>query len=235
MQGINEAIILAGGLGTRLQSVVNDVPKCMAKVAGRPFLEYILDYLLDEGITHCVLSVGYLKDVIIKHFGKNYKAISLDYAIEAEPLGTGGAIKFASQYLNKDHCYILNGDTFFKVSLEQFHKQYTKKQADIALVLKKVPDAGRYGHVEINDQQRVVAFIEKTKVLQAGLINGGIYLINRKFLQNQALPQRFSLEKDFFEKNLNTLKLIGFESDAFFIDIGIPEDYEKAQHLFSKH
>lgn len=233
MQEFNEAIVLAGGLGTRLQGVVNDLPKCMAPVAGRPFLEYVLDYLLTEKIQHTILSVGYLKDIIIDHFGIEYKGMSLDYAVESVPLGTGGAVKFASNFLHGDVAFILNGDTFFEVTLSGLSKQFVKDKADIALVLKTVPDAGRYGNVVVNSQNRITGFLEKTAVAKPGLINGGIYLINRKCLQNANLPEKFSLEKDFFEKYLETLYLTGFESDAFFIDIGIPEDYDKAQRLFS--
>jgi D-glycero-alpha-D-manno-heptose 1-phosphate guanylyltransferase len=233
MQEFNEAIVLAGGLGTRLQGVVNDLPKCMAPVAGRPFLEYVLDYLLTEKIQHTILSVGYLKDKIVDHFGIEYKGMALDYAVESVPLGTGGAVKFASNFLHDDTAFILNGDTFFEVSLSGLSKQFVTDKADIALVLKTVPDAGRYGNVVLNSQNRITGFLEKTALAKPGLINGGIYLINRKCLRNANLPEKFSLEKDFFEKYLETLYLTGFESNAFFIDIGIPEDYDKAQRLFS--
>jgi D-glycero-alpha-D-manno-heptose 1-phosphate guanylyltransferase len=233
MQKIDEAIVLAGGLGTRLQGVVNDLPKCMAPVAGRPFLEYVLDYLTAEGIRHTILSVGYLKEKIINHFGIEYKGMALDYAVESEPLGTGGAVKFACNFLHEDYSFILNGDTFFEVSLSDLSRQFMTDKADIALVLKTVPDAGRYGNVVLNSQNRITGFLEKTANSNPGLINGGIYLIDRKCLKNANLPEKFSLEKDFFEKNLESLYLTGFESNAFFIDIGIPEDYDKAQRLFS--
>ncbi len=229
-----EAIVLAGGLGTRLQGVISDVPKCMAPVAGRPFLEYILDQLIGQGIEHVVLSVGYLRDTIIDHLGITYKSLSLDYAIEDTPLGTGGALHFATQILHEDLAFILNGDTFFEVSLPTLADHYRQTHADVALVLKNVPNAGRFGNVMLDENNRITAFLEKTNRNEAGLINGGIYLFNRQCFKKFPVPEKFSLERDFFEKYLNDLHLTGFVSEGQFIDIGIPEDYYEAQKLFSR-
>jgi D-glycero-alpha-D-manno-heptose 1-phosphate guanylyltransferase len=223
------AIILAGGFGTRLQSVVNDVPKPMAPVAGRPFLEWVLDYCLENGIQEAILSVGYKSETIINHFGKEYKGIQIKYAIEKEPLGTGGAIRYAIEMLEDDsNCLILNGDTLFKSDLQKLYSSYMEKSADLIVSLRRMYDFDRYGVVEINESNRIISFQEK-KHCDEGLINGGVYIVSSKLIK-QIFPEvkSFSFEKDFLEHYVQQLKFIGIEQTGYFIDIGIPEDFEKA-------
>ena len=230
------AIILAGGLGTRLRSVISDLPKPMAPVAGQPFLHYIFLYLQKQGITDVVLSVGYKSEVIKEFFGDKYAGINIRYAVENEPLGTGGGIRQAMSLIDSD-AYVLNGDTFFDVDLKDLYEFYTMRSSDIALALKRMHHFDRYGTVEIGNKDRVLQFQEK-RYKAEGLINGGVYVINKNLfkkveeIEDTILSQRFSFEKDILEKHLLPLHYQGKEFGGYFIDIGIPEDYERAQTDF---
>ena len=230
------AIILAGGLGTRLRSVISDLPKPMAPVADQPFLHYIFLYLQKQGITDVVLSVGYKSEVIKEFFGDKYAGINIRYAVENEPLGTGGGIRQAMSLIDSD-AYVLNGDTFFDVDLKDLYEFYTMRASDIALALKRMHHFDRYGTVEIGNQDRVLQFQEK-RYKAEGLINGGVYVINKNLfkkveeIEDTILSQRFSFEKDILEKHLLPLHYQGKEFGGYFIDIGIPEDYERAQTDF---
>ena len=230
------AIILAGGLGTRLRSVISDLPKPMAPVAGQPFLHYIFLYLQKQGITDVVLSVGYKSEVIKEFFGDKYAGINIRYAVENEPLGTGGGIRQAMSLIDSD-AYVLNGDTFFDVDLKDLYEFYTMRASDIALALKRMHHFDRYGTVEIGNKDRVLQFQEK-RYKAEGLINGGVYVINKNLfkkveeIEDTILSQRFSFEKDILEKHLLPLHDQGKEFGGYFIDIGIPEDYERAQTDF---
>ena len=230
------AIILAGGLGTRLRSVISDLPKPMAPVAGQPFLHYIFLYLQKQGITDVVLSVGYKSEVIKEFLGDKYAGINIRYAVENEPLGTGGGIRQAMSLIDSD-AYVLNGDTFFDVDLKDLYEFYTMRSSDIALALKRMHHFDRYGTVEIGNQDRVLQFQEK-RYKAEGLINGGVYVINKNLfkkveeIEDTILSQRFSFEKDILEKHLLPLHYQGKEFGGYFIDIGIPEDYERAQTDF---
>ena len=230
------AIILAGGLGTRLRSVISDLPKPMAPVAGQPFLHYIFLYLQRQGITDAVLSVGYKSEVIKEFFGDKYAGINIRYAVENEPLGTGGGIRQAMSLIDSD-AYVLNGDTFFDVDLTDLHEFYTRRSSDIALALKRMHHFDRYGTVEIGNQDRVLQFQEK-RYKAEGLINGGVYVISKDLfkkveaIEGTILPQRFSFEKDILEKHLLALRYQGKEFKGYFIDIGIPEDYDRTQTDF---
>jgi D-glycero-alpha-D-manno-heptose 1-phosphate guanylyltransferase len=227
------AIVLAGGLGTRLRSVISDLPKPMAPVAGKPFLHYIFLYLQKQGITDAVLSVGYKSEVIQEFFGDKYAGINIRYAVENEPLGTGGGIRQAMSLIDSD-AFVLNGDTFFDVDLSVLHEFYTKSSSDITLALKRMYHFDRYGTVEIGNQERVLQFHEK-QYRADGLINGGVYVLSKNLfrkveaIEEAMLPQKFSFEKDILEKHLLPLHYHGKEFKGYFIDIGIPEDYDKAQ------
>ncbi|MDR1763306.1 MAG: HAD-IIIA family hydrolase, partial [Dysgonamonadaceae bacterium] len=230
-----EAVILAGGMGTRLRSVVADVPNCMASVAGKPFLEYLVDSLQNAGFDHIILSLGYKHEAVEEWVEAQRsegakEQMRISFVVESEPLGTGGAVKFALQKASENEVFILNGDTFLDLdyaAMLAFHRQ---SGATATLALKKMQNFERYGRVEIDNQNRIVRFAEKQHCIE-GLINAGVYVINRDVLT--ALPEKFSIEKDFFEKNVETGSLSGFQTDGYFIDIGIPEDYEKAQKDFS--
>ena len=226
---VKQAIILAGGFGTRLQSVVKDLPKPMAPVNGRPFLTYVLDYLIEYGYTKVVLSVGYLHEKVEEYFGSQYKSIQISYAVESEPLGTGGGIAFALQQCSSDNVLILNGDTLFKADLNRLQEFHEHHQSALSIILRHVSDTSRYGSVQTDDHQRIVRFTEKNSSSGEGLINGGIYLINRELMQKLSLPKKFSFEKDLMEKYVRDLSFYAMRSDGYFIDIGIPDDYARAQ------
>lgn len=222
-----QAIILAGGFGTRLQSVISDVPKPMAPVLGKPFLSYILDVLDNQGFTKVVLAVGYKKEVIQEYFKSKYKGLDILYSIEEEPLGTGGCVKQAMSYIDEEYVFILNGDTMFKIDF----KEMSKLNA-LSIACKKMNDFDRYGEVQLNNG-RIEAFAEK-KYVKEGYINGGIYYLPKNIFDTFDLPNRFSMEKDFFEKYIKSLNIQAYLSDSYFIDIGIPEDYAKVQKDFAR-
>jgi D-glycero-alpha-D-manno-heptose 1-phosphate guanylyltransferase len=222
------AIVLAGGKGTRLQSVVSDVPKPMAPIKGRPFLEYLLKYLSTGGITSVVLSTGYKSEMISGYFGSNFYDMAVLYSIETTPLGTGGAIKLALEKCSDDNVFVLNGDTFFNVDLPRLLSHHLRQSADISMSLKEMRNFDRYGVVELNEN-RVTAMREKGYAIQ-GYINGGVYCVQMDVFSRIALPEKFSFE-EFLVNRLESLNISGLPSDGNFIDIGIPEDYEMAQEL----
>lgn len=227
-----EAIILAGGFGTRLQTVVSDVPKPMAPICGRPFLEYQLDYLVSQGVERVVLSLGYLPDVVKKHFGNRYKSLEIVYAVEKDPLGTGGAIAYAAQHICGDKFWVFNGDSLFEVDLKKMESLYEHNKTDFALALRKVDDVSRYGKVETDANDMVIRFQEKSTTAEKGTINGGVYLIDKATFVRFAPARRFSVESEMFMPENRSVTITGIVSEGYFIDIGIPEDYQRAQHEF---
>ena len=222
-----QAIILAGGFGTRLQSVVSDVPKPMAPINGKPFLEYMLEELNNQNFNKVVLAIGYKKEKIIDYFGSKYKNIELVYSTEDEPLGTGGCVKQAMNYIDDEFVFILNGDTMFKVDFGKMSKLNS-----LSIACKKMFDFDRYG--EVNIRNGVITKFEEKKYVKEGYINGGIYYLPKNIFDLYDLPKKFSMEKDFFEKYINKLNIKAFLSEDYFIDIGIPEDFQKAQYDFQK-
>ena len=233
---INEAIILAGGLGTRLRSVVADRPKCMALVKDKPFLFYLITYLQHQGINKFIFSVGYMHEVIEEYLACNHASLYYNIALEEEPMGTGGAIKLACKKATSENALVCNGDTLFKIDVEELSSFHKKHNADCSLCLKPMKNFERYGVVELKDDDAVQSFKEK-KYYDYGYINGGVYALNVERFQNENLPSKFSFEKDYLEKNSMSAndgkaKLFGLTQDKYFIDIGIPEDYERAQEEF---
>ena len=223
---IREAIILAGGLGTRLKETVPDMPKPMASIGGKPFLWYVLEYVFQSGIRKVILSIGHQHEMITSHFGNRYKDIRIEYAIENEPLGTGGGIKLALSYARDSEVAIINGDTFFPVPLREMYDYHRKTKAHLTIALKPMEEYERYGSV-IVEEGRIIRFEEK-KYTEFGYINGGIYIARRHLFKDARLDNRFSFETDFLEKESGRLYFAGFASDQYFIDIGIPDDYERA-------
>lgn len=218
-------VILAGGFGTRLQSVVKDVPKPMADIDGTPFLELLMRELSFLDPERFVLCVSYLKDSIKNHFHDNFMGIPIVYSEEDTPLGTGGAIKQAFDLFNLRDALVLNGDSYIAADYSKFITQ--NQNAKLAVMLKQVDDANRYGRVEVCNG-RIIAFHEKEQIIQPGLINAGIYKINRDLFSND-LPNKFSFEKDILEPIIPQLKPTYMIADDYFIDIGIPESYATAQ------
>ncbi|KAF0195673.1 MAG: D-glycero-alpha-D-manno-heptose 1-phosphate guanylyltransferase [Bacteroidetes bacterium] len=227
-----DIIILAGGLGTRLRETVQDIPKAMAPVNGRPFLEYQLDFISHFGFKRVILSTGYLSSSIENHFGNSYRNLELVYSFETEPLGTGGAVKLSFEKVKTPHALILNGDTLFRINLDKFFQKHIEDLSKVSIALRHLPDASRYGMVECNHQGSVVAFKEKSDESMPGLINGGIYLIRTKYFRSLALPDKFSLEKELFSKMLDPEIYKAQIFNEYFLDIGIPDDYYRAQTEF---
>lgn len=227
-----EAIVLAGGFGTRLRYVVSDVPKPMASVCNKPFLEYILNYLCNNGISRVVMGTGYKHEAIEAYFGTNYGNIELVYSVEDTPLFTGGAIKKALKSCNESYVYVINGDTFFDVDLTAMYQFHVEQQSDLTIAIKYMEQFERYGTLELNGA-RITGFREK-QTKDVGYINGGIYLMHKDLLE-QIAEEKFSFESDFMEKKVKELSFTAFESKGYFIDIGIPEDYAKAQVDFEKY
>jgi D-glycero-alpha-D-manno-heptose 1-phosphate guanylyltransferase len=223
-----EAIVLAGGLGTRLRSVVPDLPKCMAPINGIPFLSYLIDHLTTEGITKFIFALGYKSDEFIHFLNKKLPNNNYSIVIEDEPLGTGGAIKLAANEASSKDIIALNGDSLYKANLNQLMQFHLQNNSDCTLALKPMHQFERYGSVEINDNATIASFEEK-KFMETGFINGGVYAINIASFLAKALPNQFSLEKDYLEKYASEGKFYGNIQEAYFIDIGIPEDFAKAQ------
>lgn len=227
-----EAVILAGGLGTRLRTIVSDVPKPLAPVAGRPFLAWVLDTLAAQGIERTILSVGYRHDQIIDTLGDRWCDMTLDYAIEAEPLGTGGAIKLAATMARGDLLFVLNGDTFLSLDYADMAKAHNTAKADITVATVTVPNISRFGGLDIRDG-RIIRFLEKSGI-GTSHINGGVYILSQKIFETFDLPDRFSFENNFLAPNLNKLIPLSYHTSGLFIDMGVPEDYQRAQTLFSQ-
>jgi D-glycero-alpha-D-manno-heptose 1-phosphate guanylyltransferase len=225
-----EAIVLAGGLGIRLRSVVTGLPKPMAPIGNKPILEYILKYLEKNGIKRVVLSVGYEWEVIKQYFGNSFNGLELIYSVEDEPLGTGGAIKKAISQVFTEQVYIVNGDTFFNVDLK---KLTLKNNSKLMLSLKHMEKFDRYGCVE-TDLNSVVTAFKKKGYKEIGNINGGVYLASKDVFKNFNLKNIFSFE-EFMQKNVKELNISSTIFENYFIDIGIPEDYEKAKSEIKKH
>ena len=219
--------MLAGGLGTRLRDVVPDRPKAMVEVAGRPFLEILLDRMSRSGFAKIVLATGHLHEVIERHFGYSWAGMEIVYSVDDHPLGTGGAAWQALKLTSRSDVFLINGDTFFNVDFAALHRFHRSLGADVTLALKPMKNFDRYGTVELKDG-RITGFREKTKT-EEGLINGGVYLLSRQVSLGLSFPERFSIEMDFLEKKVGEITIGGFVQDAYFIDIGIPDDYARAQ------
>jgi D-glycero-alpha-D-manno-heptose 1-phosphate guanylyltransferase len=221
-----EAVILAGGLGTRLRETTGDHPKSMVPVNGVPFLAYILEQLCKYRFAKVILAVGFLHEEIIAFFGDKYKGLSLQYSIEKEPLGTGGALLKAAGLIAADTFLVFNGDTLYDVDLEDFRRSFQYSNASLSIALKPMKNFDRYGSVTL-DENRIVQFNEK-RFCEDGLINGGVYVIRKSWFLSIVPSERFSLEKDLMERNVAHDLITGYISDSYFIDIGVPEDYERA-------
>ncbi|WP_205686356.1 nucleotidyltransferase family protein [Chitinophaga parva] len=224
---VRECMILAGGFGTRLRSVVADKPKCLAPMGNHPFLYYLFQYLHAQGFEHAVLSLGYLSEQVIAWCNDNPLPLRVSFAVEQEPLGTGGAILHAMPYLADDTFAVFNGDTFFDVAMADMLAFAQQHNSKLTLALKPMEKFDRYGSIALNGEGRITAFREK-QYQEKGLINGGVYLASQEYLKSLALPTAFSFEKTVLEPQATAGGLLGFISDTYFIDIGIPEDFTKA-------
>lgn len=226
-----ECIVLAGGLGTRLRGTIGDYPKCMAEVNGKPFLHYIFEMLALQGCSKIILSLGYKHEVITEWIATTQRNFAIDYVIEEQPLGTGGGIQLAMQKATDANVLVFNGDTLFRIDANKLLQYHEEKGAATTLVLKEMYNFERYGTVHTDDNGCILSFEEK-KPTDIGWINGGIYAINRQAYLNKQLPEKHSFEKDYLEAYIHEHTFYGMHSDAYFIDIGIPEDYARAQQDF---
>lgn len=225
-----EAIVLAGGLGTRLRNVVSDVPKPMAPIAGRPFLEILLANLARKGFDRVTLSVGHLAEAITRHFGVAFEGLALAYEIESVPLGTGGATRAALARCDDDHAFVFNGDTYLDLEMDQVEALWRETREPI-IVARQVADTFRYGRLDIEDG-RVRRFREKG-IPGPGFINAGTYVMPREALAQFPPDTPFSLEVDYLVPAVLEIGFRAFFTHGFFIDIGLPDDYRRAQTIFS--
>ncbi len=221
------AIILAGGFGTRLRSVVSDVPKPMAPIGGRPFLAWLIESLAHQGVERVTLSVHHDWQKIRDYFTQNPASITVSYVVEDKPLGTGGAMVYAMREEQiSEPVLVLNGDTFVKVDIRALYRQHAASYAQMSMVLRAVNDTGRYGDIETHDG--IVTTFKPGRAGHAGFINAGVYVLVPSIFAAYDMPEVFSFEQDFMQRYVEALKPMAFMADDYFIDIGIPEDYARA-------
>lgn len=225
-----EAIVLAGGFGTRLREVVPDLPKPMAPIGGQPFLEILLNSLARKGFERVVLSLGYKAEVISSHFGDSFAGMVIDYVVEKTPLGTGGAARLAMAHCRGDHVFVFNGDTFVDLEARQVEDLWQTRRHAI-IVGRKVQDTARYGRLQVV-KGHVTGFYEKG-MSGPGLINAGCYVLRTDQLDDWPLNNYFSLEADYLFRAVMVERINFFETTGLFIDIGVPEDLHRAQTLLA--
>ena len=229
--GVHSAVVLAGGLGTRLRSAVPDLPKPMAPVAGRPFLAHLMDRWIAQGIRHFVLSVGYRHEAITEYFGRGYRGATLSYAVETRPLGTGGGVLLGASLLTDSSPFLLlNGDTHFEVELDALAARAAATSADWCFALFRTQETGRYMGIELASDGRITNLASGTG-LPGRLANGGVYLVNPRALRGAGADASgpLSLEDDLFPCFVaQGQRFVGLECSGSFIDIGVPDDYHRA-------
>jgi D-glycero-alpha-D-manno-heptose 1-phosphate guanylyltransferase len=229
-------VVLAGGIGSRLKEVVSDVPKPLAPVRGRPFLEYLLSYWIKNNARHFILSVGYKYQKIMDHFGSSFNGIPVTYVIENEPMGTGGALlKVLDENNLQDDFFLINGDTLFMIDPVRMEELHNSAKASLSLSLRQIENAGRYHHLRINGAGRIIAIEQPNGKAESGQINGGVYIANSGLFSKWSGDESkcISLENDILPTILTTHNIYGFLDDGDFIDIGIPDDLHKAQSYLS--
>ncbi|MDH3972693.1 MAG: nucleotidyltransferase family protein [Deltaproteobacteria bacterium] len=227
-----DVVILIGGKGTRLKDVINDRPKPMAEINGRPFLDILIEYVASFGFCRFILCSGYMSDFISRYYEKQETSYSIIISKEKEPLGTGGAVKNAECYIKSDPFLVMNGDSFCLVNLEDFVGFHIEKKADLSLSLASIDNAADYGTVKINQENCIESFVEKG-ISSAGYINAGVYIFNKSILEKMPSEKAFSLENDLFPQ-LAGKSFYGYETGGEIIDIGTPERYRKAQQAIKK-
>lgn len=226
-----QAILLAGGLGTRLRAEVPDLPKPMAPVAGRPFLAQVLDALVDAGFEAAVLAVGYRHEAIRDHFGSRYRGLALRYSVEASPLGTGGALRLALDQVGADPVFVLNGDTWLELDYRAMFGAHRAAGVRLTVAACEVADVSRYGSLEVVNG-RIQGFREKG-ASGPGLINAGSYLVSSDLIRSIPPGRPHSFEQELLVPRVDELRPLAFVTHGRFIDIGVPEDYARAQQLFA--
>lgn len=228
-----KALILAGGMGTRLRTALNDRPKPMADVSGSPFLLHIINQLKEAGIRDILMSIGYRAEIIKDHFGDGSDfGARISYSEEAEPLGTGGALQLALDQVRGDSFLVMNGDSHCQVDFEKFFNFHYERGAQLTMVVVRNKESGGYGVLDVDEMGRVARFYEKEKN-EYGLINAGIYLMNREIIAFFPGDAKFSLEYDLFPKLIGK-GFYAFITDAEMIDIGTPERYAEARDILGR-
>ncbi len=228
MQNLKEVIILAGGRGTRLQHLLPDIPKCMAPIRNIPFIDYLITYLIQQHTSHFIFSLGYLHDVIVRHIKNQYPNLSTQFIIEKEALGTGGAILNSMNYLRGNKIFVINGDTYFPVSLDEMSELYEKADADLVIASAKIEKPYRFGTLSFDANYKINSFHEKREIA-SGYINGGCYLLSRDCMIPFKNKKTFSFETEILERKVSDWDMFASVQKVDFIDIGIPEDFHKAQ------
>ena len=226
-----QAIVLAGGLGTRLRSVVPDLPKPMAPVAGRPFLAWVLDRLVESGFESAMLAVGYRHEAIHDHFGDSYRGLALRYSVESTPLGTGGGIRLAADHVTAFPVFVMNGDTFLELDYRAMLAAHQQANSHLSVAACREQDVSRYGALEL-EGDHIQLFLEKG-CSGPGFINAGVYLISSEILQMIPAGEPFSFEQQLLVPRVQEIRPLAFRTEGRFIDIGIPEDFQRAQQLFA--
>jgi D-glycero-alpha-D-manno-heptose 1-phosphate guanylyltransferase len=229
---MSHAVLLAGGRGARLESVSGGLPKPLMEVGGRPFIEHVLENLVDSGCDHVVVAASYKWELLHDHLGTSYKGCALDWSIESNALGTGGAIHRAFTAFDLAAAFVLNADTLFRVDLDDLEARHLERGAEVTVALREVPDVARFGEVVIDDVGRIVLFSEKGRH-GPGLINGGVYFVDGRVWSGGNFSEIFSFERDYLQQHSKTAALYGYRSDGYFIDIGVPEDLDRARHDLS--
>jgi NDP-sugar pyrophosphorylase family protein len=226
------AAILAGGLGTRLRAVVGDRPKVLAQVHGRPFLAYLLDQLARTSVAQVVLLTGYLGGQVSAAFGDRYRGLRLVYSAESSPLGTAGALRLALPHFSFPTVLLLNGDSYCDVDLPAFLDSHQRRAAEISLVVSRVADASRFGKVRVGPDGRVLGFEEKRGDGE-GWINAGVYLLERRLIEDIPPGRPVGLERDLFPAWV-WRAFQAFRGPTRFLDIGTPASYQEAESFFAQ-
>ena len=227
--GLPEVVVLAGGLGTRLRSILEGKPKCLAPIAERPFLEYLLCFLRRQGANEVVLAVGYQSDQVMQYFGDGRRlGLRLRYSIERTLLGTAGALRLAGELLKGSRVIVVNGDSIADVPLKSVLQYHARRKALVTIALAKVSDVSRYGSVELDRTGQVVQFMEKSSG-GAGWVSAGVYVLERDFIERIPPGRPISLEHDVFVGLVASSGFYGYPFVGYFIDIGTPEAYRQAQ------
>ena len=226
-----EAIVLAGGQGTRLRAIVRDLPKPMADIAGRPFLWWLMTRLNRQCVGRVILSVGYKSEAIQDFFGTAFDGMEISYAVEKEPLGTGGAMKYALEKARVPQVIVLNGDTYADVSLQGILYRFDPASTNLAVAVMYLNDSTRYGSLVIEEKTNTITGFSEKQGAAAGYVNAGVYCLRRDIFAKYSTPAKFSFEREFLPKQLGVIRPLAVKGVRAFIDIGVPEDYALAQAL----
>jgi D-glycero-alpha-D-manno-heptose 1-phosphate guanylyltransferase len=229
-----EIIILAGGLATRLGVHLGQKPKCLAPIDTKPFLYHQIQYFLDQGIQSFIFALGKGHEQVVQYLERSWPELAYQLHIETEPLGTGGAVKACLALASDNTVWVANGDSFLDARLEPMASFHHMCGAACTLALADVPDCMRYGKVELGNDYRIRSFYEKGTA-GSGLVNAGIYLLNRRIFHSYDVPGQSSLERDFLQKYVGEALFYGYRHRGFFIDIGTPEDLQRAQNEWINH